>query len=308
MLIDEERSLAWVAADLRACLRGQIRPQESMRRHTTFHIGGPADIFVVPQSLEDLVCVVRFAREKGLPLKLVGNGSNLLVGDGGIRGLVVRLTPNFSDITWHEDGVVVGAGRRLQSLLKEAAKVGLSGLESLVSIPGTVGGALVMNAGTDVGTIGDLVVGATVVTEHAEVRRVDAEELGYRYRHSSLRTKKWVVVETELRLTPAPSEDIQAKMDRLRLKREGRQPLSAWSAGSAFKNPRGVAAGKLLERAGAKGTRVGDAQISLKHANFILNRRHALATDVRALMEWAHALALRYYAIDLEPEIEQVGE
>ena len=182
-------------------------------------------MFAVPRALEDLVAVVQFAREKGLPLKMVGNGSNLLVGDGGIRGIVVRLTPNFSEVQWREDGVVVGAGMRLQALLHTAMRQGRSGLESLVSIPGTVGGALVMNAGTDVGTIGDLVTGATVVDERGEVLRVRAEELGYRYRHSQLRSGKWVVVEAELRLTRAPSEEIQAKMDRLRLKREGRQPL-----------------------------------------------------------------------------------
>jgi len=308
LILDERRSATQAAADLRACVRGQVRVDESMRRHTTFRIGGPADIFVVPQALEDLVAVVRFAQEKGLPLKLVGNGSNLLVGDRGVRGLVVRLTPNFSEVHWREEGVVVGAGRRLQVLLKEAAQVGRSGLESLVSIPGTVGGALVMNAGTDVGTIGDLVVGATVVDERGEVRRLEREQLGYRYRDSLLRAGTWVVVEAELRLTPAPPQEVQAKMDRLRLKREGRQPLSAWSAGSAFKNPRGVAAGKVLERAGAKGIRIGDAQVSRKHANFIINRRRARAAEVRALMEWAQALALRRYEIDLEPEIEQVGE
>ncbi len=305
---DPTRELELAAAELRTHMRGQVRPLESMRRHTTFRIGGPADLFVVPKELEDLAAVLRFAEEKGLPWKLVGNGSNLLVGDGGVRGLVIRLAPNFSEVRWREQGVAVGAGMRLQALLKEAARVGLSGLESLVSIPGTVGGALVMNAGTDVGTIGDLVAGATVMDARGEVRRLDRRDLAYQYRYSLLRTDNLIVVEAELWLTPAPTEEIQAKMDRLRVKREGRQPLSAWSAGSAFKNPRGVAAGKLLERAGAKGIRLGDAQISTKHANFIVNRRQARAAEVRALMEWAHALARRRYEIMLEPEIEQVGE
>jgi UDP-N-acetylmuramate dehydrogenase len=308
VLVSEERSVERTAMELRACVRGRVRLHEPMSRHTTFHIGGPADLLFEPVETKDLLAGVRFARERELPLKLLGNGSNLLVGDRGLRGLVVRLAPHFSQVTWREDGVVVGAGMKLQRLLKEAAQVGLSGLESLVSIPGTVGGALVMNAGTDVGAIGDLVVGATVVDELGAVRRLEAGDLGYRYRHSALQSGKLVVVEAELRLTPSDPESVFAKMERLRAKREGRQPLHAWSAGSAFKNPLGVAAGKVLARAGAKGKRIGDAEVSRKHANFILNRRRATAAEVRELLAWAHALAQRWYGLDLEPEIELVGE
>jgi len=305
---DQERSVERMAMELRSCVHGRVRVHEPMARHTTFHIGGPADLLFEPVEVEDLVTGVRFARERDLPIKLLGNGSNLLVGDGGVRGLVVRLAPHFSRVAWSQTGAVVGAGAKLQRLLKDAAQVGLSGLESLISIPGTVGGALVMNAGTDVGTIGDLVVGATVVDECGVVRRLDACDLAYRYRHSVLQTGKLIVVEAELHLTPSDPEDITAKMVRLRAKREGRQPLTAWSAGSAFKNPRGVAAGKILARAGAKGMRVGDAEVSRKHANFVINRRRATAKDVRELLTRTHALALRWYGIDLEPEIEVVGE
>jgi UDP-N-acetylmuramate dehydrogenase len=308
VLVSEERLVERAALELRTRVRGRVRLHEPMSRHTTFHIGGPADLLFEPVEVEDLVAGVQFAREKGLPLKLLGNGSNLLVSDRGIRGLVIRLAPHFSQVAWREDGAVVGAGMKLQRLLKDAAQVGLSGLESLVSIPGTVGGALVMNAGTDVGTIGDLVAGATVVDESGAVRHLEACELAYRYRHSVFQSGRLAVIEAELRLTPSDPESVTAKMERLRAKREGRQPLSAWSAGSAFKNPVGTAAGKILARAGAKGKRVGDAEVSRKHANFIINRRRATAAEVRELIAWAHALARRWYDIDLEPEIEQVGE
>jgi UDP-N-acetylmuramate dehydrogenase len=306
-MVSPARQLESAARDLRGRVRGEVRVAEPMARHTTFHIGGPADLFLVPTDVDDLVEAIRFARRQGLPLKLLGNGSNLLVGDGGIRGLVVRLAPHFSRVTWQEAGAVVGAGARLGKLLRDAAQAGLSGLESMISIPGTVGGALVMNAGTDTGSISDLVTAVTVVDETGEVRRLDACDLAYRYRHSAFHDGRLVIVEAELGLTPAAPDDILAKMARLRAKREGRQPLRSWSAGCAFKNPEGVAAGKVLERAGAKGMRVGDAEVSRKHANFIVNRRHATAAEVRELIARAHALAKRRYEIELELEVEMVG-
>jgi len=308
VIVNEGRQIELAARELRSRLRGRVRTFEPMARHTTFHIGGPADLLVEPADVDDLVATVGFATEKGLPLKLVGNGSNLLVGDKGIRGLVVRLAPRFSQVRWREDGVVVGAGARLQRLLKEAAQVGMSGLESLVSIPGTVGGALVMNAGTDVGAIGDLVVSATALDASGVVHRLDACDLAYRYRHSCLREGRLSVLEAELRLTSSDPEGVTRKMERLRAKRESRQPIRAWSAGCAFKNPRGVAAGKILHRAGAKGLRAGDAEVSHKHANFIINRRRATAGEVKELIARAHALAMRWYGIDLELEIELVAD
>jgi UDP-N-acetylmuramate dehydrogenase len=238
----------------------------------------------------------------------MGNGSNILVGDRGIRGLMVRLAPNFSEIRWLEEGALVGAGARLGRLVEEAAEAGLSGLESTVGIPGTLGGALATNAGTDTGSIGDLVEGATVLDEEGQLRDWSAAQFAYKYRYSSLNGTRVMVTSALLRLTPAPREEIRAKMERLRYKRSSRQPLRAWSAGSVFKNPRGVAAGKVLDRAGAKGMHVGDAQVSRKHANFFINRGHARAEEMRKLLERTHALALKRYGIDLELEIELVGE
>jgi len=301
------RQIELAEAELRSIVRGRVLRDEPMARHTTFRIGGPADIFVQPLDAADLAEVIRFACSKGLPFKVVGNGSNLLVGDRGIPGIVARLAPNFSDVEWLEDGAVVGGGARLARLVKEAGEVGLSGLESTVGIPGTLGGALATNAGTDTGSMGDLVVGATVLDEEGELREWTAAQFAYRYRHSSLTTSKAIVVSARLRLQPASTEEVRAKVDRLRAKRAGRQPLRAWSAGSVFKNERAVAAGKVLDRAGAKGHRVGEAQVSMKHANFLINRGGATAEDMRELIAWAHALARRRYEIDLELEIEMVG-
>ncbi len=307
VMVAAERDISLLAADLRARIRGAVRLEEPMSKHTTFRIGGPADLFVQPQDAEDLAAVMRLAREKGLPAKVIGNGSNLLVSDSGIRGLVVRLAPSFREVKWLEEGVEAGAGVALQRLVKELAAARLSGLESTVGIPGTLGGALATNAGTDTGSIGDLVDKAIVLDERGEVCEWTCAHFAYRYRHSNLRTTKATVVSARLRLEPADPEEIRDKTERLRAKRAARQPLGAWSAGSVFKNPRGVAAGKVLDRAGAKGIRVGDAEVSRSHANFFINRGEARAAEVMALIERTHALALRRYGIDLELEIELVG-
>jgi len=279
-----------------------------MARHTTWRLGGPADLFVQPLGLDDLTETIAFGREKGLPTKLVGNGSNLLVGDKGIRGLVIRLAPNFSQTEWREEGVVVGAGARLARLIKEAAERGLSGLESTVGIPGTMGGALATNAGTDTGAISDLVSEATVLDEAGAVQQWGPAQFAYRYRYSNFCAARAIVLSAHLELKPAPREEIRAKMERLRGKRAGRQPLRAWSAGSVFKNLRAVAAGKALDRAGAKGMRVGDAQVSHKHANFFINRGRSTSAEMRELIARAHSLVQRRYDIDLELEIETVSE
>jgi UDP-N-acetylmuramate dehydrogenase len=308
IVTDARRQVELAGIELRQVVRGRVLPHEPMARHTTFRIGGPADLFVQPLDVDDLAEVIRFAQAKGLPFRVVGNGSNLLVGDRGIRGIVVRLAPNFSEVQWLEDGAIVGAGARLARLVKTAGEMGLSGLESTVGIPGTLGGALATNAGTDTGSISDLVVEATVVDLAGELRQWTAAQFAYRYRYSSLCASRATVVSAHLRLQPAPQEEIVAKVNRLREKRVGRQPLRAWSAGSVFKNPRVVAAGKVLHRAGAKGRRIGDAQVSSKHANFLINRGRATADQMRELISWTHALALRRYGIDLELEIELVGE
>lgn len=308
VIVTHTRQVEQAGAELRQRFRGRVQLFEPMSRHTTFRIGGPADLLARPLDLDDLTEGLAFAKAKGLPVKVIGNGSNLLVSDRGIPGLVIRLAPRFSGAQWDEEGVTAGAGVALARLVRDSAERGLSGLESTVGIPGTLGGALATNAGTDTGCIGDLVAGATVVEASGEVREWTAEQFAYRYRHSNLCASRATVVAARLALRPAPPEEVRAKIARLREKRASRQPLGAWSAGSVFKNPRGVAAGKVLDRAGAKGMRVGDAQVATKHANFLVNRGHATAAEMRELIARVHALALRRYEIDLELEIELVGE
>jgi len=293
---------------LRQSVRGQILLDEPMRNHTSFRIGGPADLLVYVQDEEDLQHAAGWFRDQGLPFKVVGNGSNILVSDEGIRGGVIKLTPRFNQVTFEGETMLVGAGAKLARVVQQAAEAGLSGLESTVGIPGTLGGALVTNAGTDTGSIGDLVSEAMLMDERGEIRVWKAEELGYSYRQSKLPASRMIVLRARLALEARSQEEIVTKMERLGEKRAGRQPLRFWSAGCVFKNPLELAAGKLLDRAGAKGMTMGGAEVSRKHANFIINRGSATASEVRAMIERLHQMALLTYGLDLELEIELVGE
>ena len=294
--------------DLARVLRCRVLLDEPMSRHTTFGIGGPADVLIYPETEEDLRRAIDWFRERSIPFKVIGNGSNLLVGDGGVRGGVIKLTRAFKQISFSGNVMLVGAGAKLACVIAAAAEHGLSGLESMMGIPGTIGGALVMNAGTDVGTIGDLVSEAWLMHDSGETRIWRARELGYGYRQSALSDSRMVVIGAALTLRPADRVDIYAKMNRLREKRASRQPLRHRSAGSVFRNPPEIAAAKLLDRAGAKGMRVGGAEVSRKHANFIVNREHATARDVCELIERLQRLALTTYGIALRTEIEIIEE
>lgn len=296
------------AADLAAGLKGKLLVAEPMSRHTTFRIGGPADYLVLPHDLEDIRLLVRRCRQAGVPVKCVGNGSNLLVSDRGFRGAIVKLTPRFNAIHFNDQGVVVGAGAKLAALVEAAAQQGWSGLESTVGIPGTLGGAIVTNAGTDTGSLGDLVTEALLLDEQGNEVRLGEKQLAYGYRSSALAGTRLVVLSARLALRRAATAEVRVKMDRLWGKRSSRQPLGCRTAGSTFKNPPDIAAGKLLDRAGAKGQSIGGAAVSTKHANFMVNRGRATAAQMWALMEWMRELVYATYGIWLESEIELVGE
>lgn len=290
-------------------LQGKLLLAEPMGRHTTLRLGGPADYLVIPRHLQDIRHALRLFREAGIPVKCLGNGSNLLVSDQGFRGAVIKLTPGFNQIHFNAQGVMVGAGARLATVVEAAAVAGWSGLESTVGIPGTMGGAIVTNAGTDTGAVGDLVTEALLLDENGNQISWQNQELSYGYRSSALAGTRLVVLSARLALRPATTAEVRAKMDRLRIKRSSRQPLGCRTAGSTFKNPPGeMAAGKLLDRAGAKGKCIGDAMVSTKHANFIINRGKATAADVRRLMDWMQELVFTVYGLWLESEIECMGE
>jgi UDP-N-acetylmuramate dehydrogenase len=294
--------------ELQTALRGEVRLNEPMSRHTTFRIGGCADVFIQPRDESDLGAAVSWLRRANIPFRVIGNGSNLLVADAGIRAAVIKLAPAFRDIHFNSQGVIAGAGAALAAVVSRCAAAGWSGLESTVGIPGTIGGALVTNAGTDTGSIGDLVQDAAVMDQAGNVVELRCAELNYGYRCSSLTLSRHIVLRARLRLTRTDPAEVRAKMQRLHLKRSSRQPLGCRSAGSVFKNPPEIAAGKLVDRAGCKGLRIGDAQVSDKHANFIVNRGRATAADVHNLMCEVQQRVLRVHGIWLEPEIELIGE
>ena len=288
--------------------RGSIRRDESMAIHTTFRVGGPADLFIVPEDEEDLQLILAVLAEYAVPLKLLGNGSNVLVADRGIRGAVIRLTPQFAQIVREGHTLQIGAGAKLARVVQAALTEGLSGLESTMGIPGTIGGALVMNAGTDSGSISDLVEMTTCLTPNGEQVVFTGDQLSYGYRQSALQGSHFIVLSTRLSLHPGDQDTIHAKMTRLEEKRTSRQPTRCHTAGSTFKNPHDIAAGKLLDRAGCKGYRIGGAEVSGLHANFIIAQPGATATDIRQLALWMQQCVFEQFEYALEMEIELLGE
>lgn len=279
-----------------------------MALHTTLRVGGPADALVFVTTLEELQRVVRFCRERQLPLFVLGEGSNLIVRDGGIRGVVLRLSGQFQRINFNTTKVTVGGGAYLPHLLVRAAQRGLSGLECCTGVPGSVGGALISNAGTADEFIGDLVQSVAVLTEDGEVRELTKDDLRFGYRFSNLPEHGRIVVSTVLTLRP---DDPAAIMERVRRRLSYRvrtQPVSQPCAGCIFKNPPGDRAGRLLDAALLKGTRIGDAQVSLIHANFIVNLGKATAKDVLKLAEHMRQTVFNRFGILLDYEVQIVGE
>jgi len=285
-----------------------------MSAHTTFRTGGPADYFLTPVDEDDLVTMLQILRQADIPVKVIGNGSNILVSDLGIRGAVIRLKPGFAQIEREGEVIIAGAGALLWQVTKFAAAHDLSGLESTMGIPGTIGGALVMNAGTDHGSISEMVVSATVVDTAGNVQVKDHGNLGFKYRESSLLGSGQIVISSRLQLTPGSPQEIQDKMERLKQKRTSRQPTDCRTAGSTFKNPevyidgKQQAAGKLIDQAGAKGWHIGGAEVSQKHANFIIAKPGATSADIRSLAEWMRQRVLDEKGHYLAMEIEFLGD
>jgi len=283
------------------------RFDEPLRRYTTFRIGGTADAFVTARNDEDLVRLHRFIKKRRTPMFVIGWGSNLLIRDGGIRGIVLHLSGDFGSVRFPEPGVVeAGAAVRLPQLVLKCAKKGLAGTEPLVGVPGTVGGALVMNAGTRDGEIGDLVECVYVFDpERLERVRLTRSRIRFRYRSSSL--KRRLVLGCRLSLKGA---DPSAIIDRVKGYQQVRlrtQPVHSFNVGSVFKNPPGHFVAKLIEEAGLKGFALGGARVSPKHANFIENSSRAKASDVLALVEKIQSTVLERTGIELELEMKVVG-
>lgn len=297
---------------------------EPMKKHTTFRIGGAADYYAEPD-VSQISKLIEIAKACDMPVAVIGNGSNLLVGDRGIRGLVIGIGKGMSaidvteavaqqstaqDFTAQGNGHVItaGAGAILAAVAARAAEASLSGLEFASGIPGSVGGAVVMNAGAYGGEIKDVLIDATVLTAEGELKTVTRDELDLSYRHSIVPEKSYIVLSARFMLTPKPQDEIKAYMAELRAKRVEKQPLEYPSAGSTFKRPEGYFAGKLIMDAGLRGYSVGDAQVSGKHCGFVVNKGEATAADVLTLIKDVQETVLKQFGVKLEPEVKMIGE
>jgi UDP-N-acetylmuramate dehydrogenase len=288
-------------------IRGEVRFKEMLSFHTSLRIGGPADIFVVPQDIDDIRHALLYAEREQLPVAVVGGGNNLLVTDRGIRGVVLKLEGCLGRAEFNGEEAVAGAGVGLSALIREAAALNLGGIEPLVGIPATLGGALAMNAGTADGAIGDFVSAVYFLHPDGTIGECKPATGGFSYEQYSLPDGA-VLVGARLRFHRRPYGEIQKDIKQRLKHKKATQPLALASAGCVWKNPPGELASKLIERVGLKGKRRNGAEISAKHANFIVNRGQASAADILALMELTRERVHAQLGITLETEIRVIGE
>ena len=287
---------------------GIFLTDEPMSRHTTFRTGGPADIYIEPSGVEELKQVLDICREENVAYTIIGNGSNLLVGDGGYRGVLISFGKPFAQVTIEGAQVRTGAGALLSAVAKQVLNASLTGFEFAAGIPGTIGGAVVMNAGAYGGELCQVLRDATVLTPEGEVKTLPAEELELGYRTSCVQKNGYIVLEAVLQLQPGNADDIRAVMDALASKRREKQPLEYPSAGSTFKRPEGHFAGRLIQDAGLRGFRVGGAQVSEKHCGFVINRDHATSADILSLCRQVQEKVKAQSGVELELEVKLLGE
>ncbi len=285
----------------------QVWAQEPMKKHTTFRVGGCARYLVEPGDVQQLSAVVNACREQKVPYYVVGNGSNLLVSDAGYNGVIIHLFKNMSEIRTEGNHMILQAGALLARAARTACREGLSGLEFASGIPGSVGGALVMNAGAYGGEMKDVVSRVTVLTSEGEPREYTKEQMAFGYRRSRLTEEAGIVLETEFTLHPGRTEEIQARMEELKEKRVLKQPLEYASAGSTFKRPEGHFAGKLIEDAGLRGFRIGDAQVSEKHCGFVINRGNASASEIAEVIRQVQDRVYAHSGVRLQTEVKFLG-
>ena len=285
-----------------------IVSDEPMRKHTTFRIGGNADIFVRPESKEQIAEILRLCRKQDVPYFILGNGSNLLVGDRGFRGVVINIMDNMNDIKVDGGVIKAQAGAMLIKVSRAARDNSLTGLEFASGIPGTIGGAIYMNAGAYGGEMKDVVTQVTAMDAEGEIYTFGTDELEFSYRHSVIQQRDLIVLDVTMKLAAGDQKIIDDRMSELAVARRTKQPLEYPSAGSTFKRPEGYFAGKLIMDAGLRGYRVGDAQVSEKHCGFVVNRGNATADDVIKLIDDVKAKVSEEYDVVLEPEVRMIGE
>jgi UDP-N-acetylmuramate dehydrogenase len=284
-----------------------VMVNEPLKNHTYTHLGGAADILVTPETYEQVRQIVKLANHEDVPFTLLGNGSNLIVKDGGIRGIVMNLN-KLKEIRTEGNKVVAQSGARIIDVSREALKEHLTGLEFACGIPGSVGGALYMNAGAYGGEIKDCLESTVVVDRNGDLLSLSADELDLEYRRSNIPDKGYIVLEGTFALKEGNYDEIKAVMDDLTFKRESKQPLEYPSCGSVFKRPPGYFAGKLIQDSGLQGTQIGGAQVSLKHAGFIVNKDHATAEEYIRLIRHVQATVKDKFGVSLEREVRIIGE
>lgn len=287
----------------------RIIPRAPMARYTTFRVGGPADVLVNIADTRELPVALRAARLAGVPVTIIGNGSNLLVCDGGIRGLVIRIASDCAGMFREDDTIRAKAGVSLSAAAQFALSEGLSGLAELSGIPGTLGGGVIMNAGAYGGELSQVVTRVDAITlSDGKPVVFEGAGLGFSYRHSAMMDANVIVTDITLQLTPCDPDEIRARTEECNRARREKQPLNYPSAGSTFKRPAGLFAAKLIDDCGLRGLRVGDAQVSEKHAGFIINLGSATAHDILTLMDEVKARVLAQTGVTLEPEVRILGE
>ena len=286
----------------------RVLREEPMKKHTTFRIGGPAQYMVMPRTKEEVQEVIRLCRKEEMPWYIIGNGSNLLVSDRGYRGVVIQLFRDFGDIRLEGTRICAQAGASLAKIAAEALKNSLAGFEFAAGIPGTLGGACIMNAGAYGGEMKDILESVTVLTPKGEQKKLYKEELQLGYRTSVVKEKGYIVLEAVLNLKKGDPEAIKSRMNELKEQRVTKQPLEYPSAGSTFKRPEGYFAGKLIQDAGLRGYQVGGAQVSEKHCGFVINKENATATDVVNLIHDVQRIVYEKFQVQLDTEVKFLGE
>ena len=281
--------------------------EEPMKKHTTFRVGGPADVLVQPDETA-LAAILALCRQYHVSYSFIGNGSNLLVGDKGIRGVVIEMTDPMGNIEVGGTKITAQAGAMLSKIANTAASNGLGGMEFAAGIPGSVGGAVVMNAGAYGGEMKDIIERVYVLDENGAQLELDRDALDLGYRHSCIPEKKYIVTKVVLELVPRNEAEIRSEMKELNEKRAEKQPLQYPSAGSTFKRPEGYFAGKLIMDAGLRGYQVGGAQVSEKHCGFVINKGDATAADICQLMRDVSDKVQAQFGVVLEPEVKMIGE
>lgn len=281
--------------------------EEPMKKHTTFRVGGPADVLAQPDETA-LAAILALCRQYHVSYSFIGNGSNLLVGDKGIRGVVIEMTDPMGNIEVDGTKITAQAGAMLSKIANTAASNGLGGMEFAAGIPGSVGGAVVMNAGAYGGEMKDIIEKVYVLDENGAQLELDRDALDLGYRHSCIPEKKYIVTKVVLELVPRNEAEIRSEMKELNEKRAEKQPLQYPSAGSTFKRPEGYFAGKLIMDAGLRGYQVGGAQVSEKHCGFVINKGDATAADICQLMRDVSDKVQAQFGVVLEPEVKMIGE